>query len=84
MGRKAPDALNLLISSLQGRDATGVADDYLDSVRWPSTSGRMVSLRRPPKRSRPVPRIVARAPLTEIEPRFSARRTRPPRDPSRN
>jgi len=84
MGRKAPDPLNLVIFSLQGRDATGVADDYLDSVRWPHTAGRMVSLRRSAKRPRPVPRIVARARLAGIEPRLPAGRIRPLADPSRN
>lgn len=84
MGRKAPDALNLVIFCLQGRDATGVADDYLDSVRWPIAAGRMVSLRRAAKQSQPVQCIVARAPLTGIAPRLTAGRIRPPRDPSRN
>lgn len=27
-------------------DATGIADDYLDSVRWPRKAGRVVALRR--------------------------------------
>jgi hypothetical protein len=84
MGRKAPDALNLVKFSLQGRDATGVADDYLDSVRWPHAAGRMVSLRRPSKPTRRIPRLVARAPLTGTEPRLPAGRMRPLPDPSRN
>lgn len=84
MGHKAPDALNLVKFSLQGRDATGVADDYLDSVRWPHAAGRIVSLRRPAKPTRRIPRLVARAPLTGIEPRLPAGRMRPLADPSRN
>ena len=52
MGPKAPDALTLIRHTLGGRDATGIADDYLDSVRWPHAAGRMVSLRRPAKPAR--------------------------------
>lgn len=84
MGRKAPDALNLVKFSLQGRDATGVADDYLDSVRWPYAAGRMASPSRPAKPSRRIPRLVARVRLTGTEPRLPAGRMRPLADPSRN
>lgn len=51
MGRKAPNALTLIQHSLQGRDATGVADGYLDSVDWPLAAGRVVSLRRAARRA---------------------------------
>jgi hypothetical protein len=84
MGHKAPDAPNLARFSLQGRDATGVADDYLDSIRWPHAAGRMVSLRRPTKPTPPIPHIVARAPLAGIEPKFPTGRPRSPVDLSRN
>ena len=57
MGQQAPDVLTLVSFSLQGRDATGIADDYLDSVRWPHAAGRMVSLRRPAKPTRRKPRL---------------------------
>ena len=84
MGRKAPDVLNLVKFSLQGRDAPGVADDYLDSVRWPHAAGRMASLRRPTKPIRRIPRNVARASRAGIEPRLPAGCNRAPADPSRN
>lgn len=47
MSRGAPDARTLMAHNLQNRDATGLADDYLDSIRWPHEAGRVVSLRRP-------------------------------------
>lgn len=40
MGPKAPDAMTLIRHTLSGRDATGIADDYLDSVSWPLHDGR--------------------------------------------
>lgn len=43
MGRDAPDALALIHQNLIQRDATGVADDYLDSIRWPLADGRATS-----------------------------------------
>jgi len=84
MGRKAPDPLGLVQFSLQGRDATGVADDYLDSVRWPHAAGRMVSLRRPTKSTRRISRIAARESRAGSEPKLTAGRLRPPADLSRN
>jgi hypothetical protein len=45
MGRSAPGVLALIRFNLQGRDATGIADDYLDAVRWPNAAGRIISLR---------------------------------------
>ena len=50
MGRKAPDALALIQHNLSKRDSTGVADDYLDSIGWPLTAGRAVSVRRSPRK----------------------------------
>ena len=40
MGRKAPDAISLIIHTLRCRDARGLADDYLESVDWPVAAGR--------------------------------------------
>jgi hypothetical protein len=45
MGRNAPDVTALIGFNLQDRDATGLADDYLDAIRWPSSAGRVVTLR---------------------------------------
>jgi hypothetical protein len=84
MGRQAPDALNLVRFSLQGRDASGVADDYLDAIRWPPAAGRMVSLRRPVRSARRTARIVARASRPAAEARLPAGCIRAPADPSRN
>lgn len=46
MGRKAPTVAVLVLHDLCGRDATGIADDYLDSIGWPRAIVRVVSLRR--------------------------------------
>lgn len=51
MGRKAPNALTLIQHNLQGHDATGVVDGYLDSVDWPLAAGRVVSLRQAARRA---------------------------------
>ena len=80
MGRKAPDALALIQSNLRDRDATGLADDYLDSIRWPCSAGRVVSLRR----ARRSVRITVAAPVPKKTPCLSVGRNRPPADPSRN
>lgn len=84
MGRTAPDVLNLVRFSLTGRDATGVADDYLDAVRWSPAAGRMVSLRRPARSTQRTARRVARAPRARIEPMLPVGIVRAPTDPSRN
>jgi hypothetical protein len=84
MGRKAPDAMTLVQSNLRGRDVTGIVDDYLDSVGWPHAAGRTVSLRRPAKSTRSIPRVPARAPLLRIEPDLPTVNVRPLPDPSRN
>src|SRR5580700_9488834 len=56
MGAEAPDVAALIQAQLSGRDPTGVADDYLDSIGWPLAKGRVISLRRSrPKPSRAVP-----------------------------
>ncbi len=46
MGHKAPTALGLIQHTLTGRDARGLADEYLDTVGWPLQGNRTVSLRR--------------------------------------
>jgi len=84
MGQKAPDTLALVRFSLQGRDVTGIADDYLDSIRWPQAAGRMVSLRRPAKSARRIPHIAVRGPRAEGTLPLPAGRSRPPADLSRN
>ena len=85
MGKQAPDVLTLVSFSLQGRDATGIADDYLDSVRWPHAAGRMVSVRRPAKATRRIPRLSDRESRSGSERKLpSIGRVKPPADLSRN
>lgn len=76
MGAKAPDVITLIQTNLQGRDARGLAEDYLDDIGWPLADRR----ERPRDKSRPGSR-----------PTVGLRRTReiktnlrPPNDPSRN
>ena len=81
MGRNAPDVTELIVFNLQNRDATGLADDYLDAIRWPSSAGRVVTLRTQKKSNRPT-RCDSRgsrptAPSKSPSPP-------PPGDPSRN
>ena len=45
MGREAPDVAALIQLNLRDRDATGLADEYLDSIRWPEAAGRVAGLR---------------------------------------
>lgn len=47
MGSRAPAVRTLIQTQLVGRDATGVADHYLDSIEWPLEKGRAISLRQP-------------------------------------
>jgi hypothetical protein len=58
MGRSAPGVLTLIKFNLQGRDATGIADDYLDAIRWPNAAGRVISLRGRRKTNSPNSRLV--------------------------
>ncbi len=78
MGSNAPDVTALIGFNLQDRDATGLADDYLDAMRWPSSRGRIVSLR---LRTTPTSREPRASRLTS---RTQALRPRAPADPSRN
>ena len=59
MGRSAPGVLALIKFNMQGRDATGIADDYLDAIRWPNAAGRIISLRRRRKTNSRSVRLVA-------------------------
>src|SRR5690349_21579619 len=45
MAAQAPTLEALLLQSLHGRDANGVADHYLDSIDWPLELGRAVTVR---------------------------------------
>jgi len=46
MGAQAPDIATLVEHNLRGRDASGLAQDYLSSVGWPVTLGHRKSCRR--------------------------------------
>lgn len=78
MGRSAPTVEGLIQAQLTGRDAVGVADDYLDLIEWPPDRGRVVSLGR------------TRARVRKAERRAAASKRRgksgvtPPVDPSCN
>lgn len=79
MGSKAPDVRGIIQQNLSGRDATGLADEYLDAVGWPMQGSRTVALRRRNrartlKHSRPV----------AVRGRSAALRLRGPLDPTRN
>lgn len=51
MGGKAPSVNTLIRAQLIGRDAPGVADDYLDGIGWPPEKGRVISLRQPQRKT---------------------------------
>jgi hypothetical protein len=60
MGCNAPDVLTLIQFNLHDRDATGIADDFLDAMRWPNSAGRVVllkQLRKPRGSVRPGARV---------------------------
>jgi len=59
MGRSAPSVEQLIQTQLTGRDATGVADDYLDLIGWPPGRGRVISLGRTPPTNRKAERRAA-------------------------
>lgn len=75
MGSDAPSVEILIHANLRGRDARGLADDYLDSVDWPMAE------RRPNVRM--ASHSTAR-PVTLPRSRRTEARLRPPQDPSRN
>ena len=66
MGRNAPNVLTLIQFNLHDRDATGIADDFLDAMRWPNSAGRVVTLRRRRKPGRSV------RPMTRVRPLAAA------------
>jgi hypothetical protein len=79
MGAKAPDTIGLIQQNLRGRDARGLADEYLDTVGWPMQGNRTVSLRR----RREVPAGV-RPVRSAVPPRVVLPRQRGLMDPTRN
>lgn len=76
MGAQAPDVLVLIQANLRGRDARGLAEDYLDVVGWPHAERRRSS---PTTRGLRSPRIIARRRQNQIEAAL-----RVPADPTRN
>ena len=79
MGAKAPDTIGLIQQTLLGRDARGLADEYLDTVGWPMQGNRTVSLRH----RREVPAAV-RTVRSAVPPRVVLPRQRGLMDPTRN
>jgi hypothetical protein len=79
MGTKAPDTIGLIQRNLSGRDARGLADEYLDTVGWPMAGNRTVSLRR-----RKLLSAAVRPGRIAVPPRLALPRQRGPLDPSRN
>lgn len=76
MGDKAPDVIALIQTNLRGRDARGLADDYLDSVGWPFPQRRA--------KSRENRSLRRRSPATLQRQRELETSLRLPADPSRN
>lgn len=68
----------LIQAQLVGRDATGVADHYLDSIEWPLEKGRVISLRQPQSKMQRVS-LRAASPTRPRETDLAL-----PVDPSRN
>jgi hypothetical protein len=79
MGVKAPATIGLIQQNLSGRDARGLADEYLDTVGWPMAGNRTVSLRRRRKVS-----TAARPARVAVPPRLVVSRQRGILDPTRN
>lgn len=71
MGRKAPNVLALVTRALSHREPLGIADDYLDAIKWPMSQRRALRARAGCRRG-----LVEYAQLTEL--------LRPSSDPSRN
>lgn len=67
MGKKAPDTAALIGQHLSGRDATGVADEYLEMVGWPTAAGRAISVRRQTPGRKPV-RVSVPKPAVGLDP----------------
>ena len=83
MGAAAPDVLALIRFNLHDRDANGVADDYLDAIRWPNSAGRVVSLRRRRETPRSARTKTQKERLTDSTRTMSVR-SDSPGDPGRN
>ena len=83
MGAEAPDVLALIQFNLHDRDANGVADDYLDAIRWPNSAGRVVSLRRRREPCRSASTTTQKERITDSTKTMSVR-TGSPCDPGRN
>lgn len=79
MGSQAPDAIGIIQQNLSGRDATGLADEYLDAVGWPIERSRAVALRR-----RGPARTIKHSRPVAARTQFAALRQRGPLDPTRN
>lgn len=80
LGTRAPDVDALIQAQIAGRDAVGIADEYLDRIGWPGVSGRMISLQGRPKsksgtRLQPAKRST-RVPLSDVRDREPGRPVR--------
>jgi hypothetical protein len=78
MRKQAPDVPTLVHSKLQRHDAAGLAEDYLDLVRWPLTRRRALHA---PERTKRQPNHLKRNERAE---RIMAAKARPPRDVANN
>ncbi|WP_438479752.1 hypothetical protein [Oleiharenicola lentus] len=77
MGNRTPSLETLLLQDLHGRDATGIADNYLDAIAWPLERGRAITVRIQ-DRTRRQERMISRS-------RRAVRRiARPLADPTKN
>ncbi len=79
LGSKAPDTIGIVQQNLRGRDATGLADEYLDAVGWPMKGSRSISQHR----RRKVRAIRCSVP-NAAPGRLALPRQRGPLDPTRN
>lgn len=78
MRKDTPDLSTLVQSKLQRHDAAGLAEDYLDLVRWPMTRRRALHA---PERTKRQTSNLKRDERTE---RIVAAKARPPRDVGNN
>ncbi len=76
LGKKAPGVPDLVSFNLQGQDARGITDFYLDRIGHPPGFGRAVTLRRV--------RLVARTTRRASRPLLVGGGPKPPADLSRN
>jgi hypothetical protein len=78
MRKEAPDVPALVHSKLKRHDAVGLAEDYLDLVRWPVTRRRALHA---PERAKRQMTALKRDQRTE---RIMTAKAWPPRDVARN